>query len=201
MISKYFVVITFISLLLATSCNKVIDEFYLSQEMKMQIPFEGYEQITFKNNIGELEILKASERHSEVREYQEGNFYRVHKTINETEWIIFENDNNKLVIRNSSSRVGDHLCLTFTTTGKSFVGCFYTPLNAETLRFDEQYHDSLSINDIVYYKVFSDSLGYSNPTPELPHPKRIYYTIDYGVIKIEFTDGTAWELKEIEWAQ
>ena len=201
MISKYFVVITFISLLLATSCNKVIDEFYLSQEMKMQIPFEGYEQITFKNNIGELEILKASERLSEVHEYREGNIYNVHKYIEESEWITFENDNSKLVIRIYSSKVGNHLRLTFTTHGKSFVGSFYSPLNATTLRFDEQYHDSLSVNDIMYYKVFSDSLGYSNPTPELPHPKRIYYTIDYGVIKIEFTDGTSWELKEIEWAQ
>lgn len=186
-------------ILVITSCNKVIDEYYLSQEMKSQIPFEGYEQITFINNNGGLEIINAGERINDIYESQEGNIHNVYKYIQEKEWITFENDNSELVLKNSSSKAGDYLTLTFTTNGQSFSGSLYSPLNAESLRFDEQYHDSLIVNDAVYYKVFSDSLMYTIPSPELPHPNRIYYTTKYGVIKIDYTDGTTWELEEIKW--
>lgn len=196
---KYSVFVIILAVLMVTACNKVIDEFYLSQEMRTQIPFEGYEQITFKNDNGGLEILKAGNRINEIFETKEGNIFNVYKYISEKEWIAFENGSSELFIRNSSSKAGNHLRLTFTINGQSFVGSFYSPLNAETLRFDEQYHDSLLVNDVIYYNVFSDSLGYSITEPDLSHPKRIYYSTDYGVVRIEFTNGTSWDLKEIEW--
>jgi hypothetical protein len=29
------------------------------------------------------------------------------------------------------------------------------------------------------------------------HPSIIYYNIEYGIVKVDFDDGSSWELKEI----
>ncbi|PLW93834.1 MAG: hypothetical protein C0591_13835, partial [Marinilabiliales bacterium] len=63
----------------------------------------------------------------------------------------------------------------------------------------ELYYDSIDINNKMYYDIFSDTLKHEGIIPIDPNPVRCYYSTEYGVIKIDFSDSTSWELEHIEW--
>jgi len=43
----------------------------------------------------------------------------------------------------------------------------------------------------------------SRPIPEnlMKYPIKIYYSTEFGILKVDFSDGSFWELESIEWAE
>jgi hypothetical protein len=63
--------------------------------------------------------------------------------------------------------------------------------------------DSLKVNESWIYEVFFDTLYYiyNQPFPQdlLFYPNKCYYSTSLGVVRIDFSDGSSWELEEIIW--
>lgn len=80
---------------------------------------------------------------------------------------------------------------------------FNLPLSSENLNPGQEYFDSLLVLDHYFYDVYaSNTILDRTPTrkemmKDTVHPSMIYYNIEYGIVKVDFDDGSTWELKEI----
>ena len=91
---------------------------------------------------------------------------------------------------------------TFYTKGPTF----HLPLSVENFSHhlnDKFYLDSLQVFNITYKEVFADSTlfgGFSyaqrHLTPEI-RPTTFYYTVNEGIIRIDFDDDSFWGLTEV----
>jgi hypothetical protein len=66
--------------------------------------------------------------------------------------------------------------------------------------------DSLNILNKYYYDVIVDSgllynASYGSSCDDWNKVTCLYYTTNYGFIKLEFEDGSSWELKSIDWGE
>jgi hypothetical protein len=191
--------IVFISLIISVfSCGKLIDEFYRTSEEKAQIPFNGFETITFIDTDSNYIIIQAEDRFDEVYESPE--------CINCRDYSIFErtriNLSNNLYGLNLSIGSGsrkNYFSLSFGMDGEGFGCGLISPLSKKTLRDTEVFYDSINTSIKTYYNIFSDTLTHTGMIEIDPYPVRCYYSTGYGVVKIDFSDSTSWELEHIEW--
>ncbi len=78
---------------------------------------------------------------------------------------------------------------------------FLLPYDSNEINNELFILDSLQIKDTWYKNILSgpvhksiqNGLDYSGPIPE-----RFYYSIEYGIIKFDMSDGTAWEILNSE---
>ena len=190
-----------LTLLIITSCGKVVDEFYLSAEEQAQIPFQGYEIITFITDNKDTIVIQAGERIN--TRYESRTCTQCYDyVVTESEYIQFQNGNIKLHLNMSSTRyphTKNSFHHTISIDSISFSHGFASPLSIENLRSEEIHYDSLLVNNKVYFNIFSDTLTHIGMIDLNPYPVRMYYSLNHGVIKYDFSDGTSWELEEIKW--
>ena len=166
--------------------------------MKAQIPFKGYETITFVDDSNNVYSFQAGEKFNEVYEYEECNSCKDY-SIFEREWIIFNDETYKLLIKISSGTDLYIFSISYSINNVGFRCIFDPPLSQDNLSDNETFYDSLIVNNKTYYHVFSDTLTHTGIIEIDPYPIRCYYSTEYGVLKIDFSDSTSWELERIEW--
>ena len=188
-------------ILLTTSCNKdrLIGEYYFTEEMYEQIPFEGNETLIFIDSDSSNIVLLGGERMNQISKQYEcincSDYYYF-----ESAWISFTNDLYKLSLSMGASPINRFSY--GLTIGETGFGCNYynnLPLSKDNLYGNQMFYDSIIVNNSTYYNVFADTLTHTGIIPINPYPVFCYYSTEYGVIKIDFSDDTYWELKNIEW--
>lgn len=188
-------------ILLITSCDlgKLIAEYYFTEEMYEQIPFEGNETLIFIDDDGNNIVLIGGDRINEIHKVDEcitcSDYYYF-----ETGGIKFSNDTYILTLSMEASTEYKFL-IGLNIEGTSFTYTYYDnlPLSKEYLQGDEVFYDSINVNNSTYYNVFGDTLINGGTIPIGIYPVFCYYSTEYGVIKIDFSDDSYWELEDIEW--
>ena len=194
-----YTLLTVLLILLIYSCGKkLLGEYYLSDKMKAQIPFRGQEKITFIDENQNSYTLQSGDKFNEIYEYQECNSCKDY-SIFEREWIIFSDALYELLLKISSGKGLYVFSISYSYNDIGFRCTFKSPLSKDNLRDNEIYYDSLILNNKTYYKIFSDTLTHNGMIEIAPYPVRCYYSTEYGVVKIDFSDSTSWELDHIEW--
>ncbi len=189
--------LTVLIMIILTSCGKLIDEFYLSEEMKAQIPFKGFETITFIDDSCNIYVLSGGERFNQVIKQNECiNCYDYYYIENES--IEFNNEFYEIGLFSEASG-SSRFSIRFKIDNLTFRCSFNSPLSQDNLRENEIFYDSLIVNNKTYYHIFSDTLSHTGIIEIDPYSVRCYYSTEYGVIKIAFSDSTSWQLESIEW--
>jgi len=201
------ILILFILLVIFEGCykkDKLVGEYYLTDEMKQTVPFDGSETIYFidiedtitlnqgtRNNyintiyISQTEYTYGEQNNTEFRT-ETGN-YNIYLVLQSN---YYYNPGRMKVIwgeRNNNALVNE---------GEFH---FRLPLSITTLEQGQWYLDEMEVQDVSYINVYCDSIGFIMGTDGPNHPKKVYYTEEAGIIKIDFTQGNSWELLKIDW--
>ena len=199
--TKIKLLFLFFAISLITACNggKLIEEYYLSDEMLKQIPFNGFESITFINYDNNKVVFTCGIRYNEI--------HKVTECVNCKDYYYFENDYIKII--SDTINIGlsmeaspdSRFTIQFSTSETSYTCDFWNniPLNKNNLSNTEFYFDSLIVNNTKYVDVFGDIFYQSGSSAIYPQPDSCYYTTENGIIRIRFSDDSYWNLEEIEW--
>lgn len=189
-------------------CNtkdKLVGEYYLTNEMKQTVPFDGFETVYFIDgedtivfDRGERSIFIPTIRIS-PNEYTYGEY-------DDTE---FNTDDGKYSIMiflqttyyNSYPGRGKIIWEKLDDNVLKSKGLFLfnIPLSTTTLKPGQWFLDEMEVRGVNYANVYCDSIPYTGGYTWPNEPKTIYYTEESGIIKIEFTQGNTWELLKIDW--
>ena len=194
---KLFLKLTFLISLTSVffiSCNKggVTGEYLLTDEMKDQNPFNGGERLYFRSDSGELFILSGTEnRLNQTHEVPEGNDTRYYYLL-ETDLMRFSSENQVYFWMEMYGHLPPppryRIDFEYSDKGREFE--FILPLDINTTPFV----DSIYIMNRWYYNVFIDEKEKIDNKAF-----KLYYSTQFGILKIDFSDGSAWELENIEW--
>jgi hypothetical protein len=184
--------------------DKLVGEYYLSEEDKAAVPFHGYESSAFVHGIDDSIQLTAGPR--------ENQLHKGYLDNEQTEYVIWEDDyiaftNDIYILKyflstNSVKYLAIDLKYKVASDEVSYSAFYKLPLSKENLLDKNIYSDSLLMHNNWYYNIFIDSMIYSAqyPKPEInPYPTWCYYSSFNGMIKLDFSDGSSWELKENVW--
>jgi len=182
--------------------EELVGEYYLSEETRSLIPFAGYEKLVFVvDSIDMTELLAGHRSDTIIRGYIDEDEHEY--IFCESDYIYFSNSEYAI-----SLRVGT--CI-FDPTGLGFGFFFldsnYTYSNDISVNPDDNRYkviDSLMINGSWVHEVLFDTLYYAHnqppfPSDSFPYPTKCYSSKTLGVVRIDFVDGSFWELKEIIW--
>jgi hypothetical protein len=201
---KYLIFILFIGLVIfmEISCDNCepASQFLLTEQQKKQNPFKGFEKIIFNsgdstiefNGTGRNNRIMEYEFHTShcdrsFREYDELNFsstfYEVYfKMQGQNSFSIFFNDSIRDVFVES---------------------WFYVESDPNKNSGYAELIDTLNIDGTQFFNIYKDTLYQNYSMPDFPdslkHATYLYYSINYGIVKFDFSDGSTWELKEIVW--
>lgn len=199
-----FLLILFLSLIVfIIACEDcgLMYENLLTEKQKSQIPFNGNEKIIFHDGQNLREYVGQEKIDSMYRQYPYTNescswYTEEHYRIifkEEIGYLIFSliaNDDFLIIIRESEYKFLSSMNM--------------DPLTGELSDFDKLM-DSLSINNSLFYNIYKDTLvetSYPNNIPDsIPHPLSLYYSTEFGIVRIDYSDGTVWELQEIIWQE
>lgn len=187
-----------LTLLFFTSCSKLTNEYYLTPEMKAQIPFQGFETISFINDSANIINLIAENRQNKIDETFECINCKDYYT-SEIESIVLKNNLYSISLTMGASK-NSAFYIDF-KYGEEGFSCAYTslPLAKLTLQNGQMFYDSIVVNNKTYSDVFADTITHTGKIQSDPYPTYCYYSTEYGVIKIDFSNETSWELEKIEW--
>jgi hypothetical protein len=181
--------------MLLDSCTKshLLEEFLLTDEMKNQNPYKVDDKIVFISNNGQVSAWNVKGRYNKVDEVYAG--------INTKEYYILEEERTSISNDDSTNndsfqlKMGGHL-----SKPPKFLISFYNNGNNSGFEFNLPFSpqtsnslDSLYVVDRWVRNVFfcendkSDLKAY-----------RIYYSTIYGIIKIDFSDGSFWERSNLQ---
>ena len=82
---------------------------------------------------------------------------------------------------------------------------FNIPLDKNNLDDNQLYFDSLLVNNTMQYDIFAgvpdlDRIPTTKQTLlDTVHPSMFYYNKQNGLVKVDFDDGSSWELLKIDW--
>ena len=211
---KYPKAIIFVVLLLIlSSCKKKCEEYYLGSLIYMN-PYNGNEVLNYHNSTGDDIIFIGQGRSTRMNTLQASYSGDV---CTSTEWdnCYFEEESKlfeiMIFLRPTTSNVHAHLDLIL--QNHSYIDSGYydyqyqinfkMPLDKNNLGDDQSYYDSLFIYNTMQYDVFAatprlfKSISLKEVLMEPIHPSQIYYNVHNGLVKVDFDDGSTWELKEI----
>lgn len=197
----------FLLLLLAVgvsfACKKELGEFLVGS-YKVYNPHNGNETLLFQTDNGDTVRFYGNGRYSEIVENNEGDGKDY--WINEIDICSFSTSDKKYSLRMILDSYEDHgvtMTLSFhEQVGQDtffFATSHYSELPPnEDMFLPKEYLDSLQVFDKYYFEVYADySLGIPiSPTTDV-RPITIYYTMDAGIIKIDFEDDSSWGLTQI----
>lgn len=207
---KYPKAITLVVLLLIlSSCKKKCEEYYLGSLIYMN-PYNGNEVLKYHNSTGDDIIFIGQGRSTRMNTLQASYSGDV-CTSTEFDNCYFEEENNKYKLTISLRPTTDYqsaylglnlLDYTFNDYWHyNSRSLFNLPLKMESLKPGQSYFDSLLVLNKYFYNVFADEpeldTSPNKSNNDTVHPSIFYYNTTHGLIKVDFDDGTSWELKEI----
>jgi hypothetical protein len=191
-----------IVLLLGYSCNEcnLASELILTEQQKKQNPFSGDEKIIyqFQDTLIEFFGNGRSNWQQEVLVSTYGCDYNVY----EHDVTLF--DNNKFGLSYSMlGRTDFQIEILYKLYDFSLLSQLELDQSTGEISRYTKFIDSLEVNNTQYASIYKDTLdlliGDEISIDTMKHAIYIYYSTDYGVIKIDFSDGSTWELEEIVW--
>ena len=190
--------------LLFSNCKKKCDESLLG-DLIYTNPLTGNETIVFYGTNEENIIFKGQGRHTCMYETN----YNNQCCMVETDDCHFDEENKKYKLLIHLSPNTDYQPANLVLFFRDYTynaywhynsrSLFDLPLKVDGLKPGQSYFDSLLVLNRYFYNVFADEpeLDTSKSTNDTVHPSMFYYTTSHGIIKIDFDDGSSWELKEI----
>ncbi|MCF8348069.1 MAG: hypothetical protein K9G61_04585 [Bacteroidales bacterium] len=186
--------VSIVSLLYSCNEGHITGKYFLTDEMKSQIPYHGGETLFFTRNNVDTIMIVAMDRVNKVYEILDG--------INTNNYSIWEeesiylnidtipNDTNSISLKMMTDFSGRNTFLEIVVYRGTLTNRFsYTlPLSKEYT----PYIDSIYIMNRWIKDVFVHETALENT---------MYYSTQYGIVKIDFSDGSFWELERIEWAE
>ena len=205
---RIFKFILFISLITIVSCNKEKGENLLG-DLKNQNPYNGDETIIFLDDQGDSIVFYGDGRSSYLFESPTSANKRYYY-VNERDECNFTEKNKKfrfsiyLTSRNKTGALMDILLTKIDKENNAECsninnGGYILPL-LENYRNTKLFMDSLMVLNKYYYNVITDSgllTHISGVCDTWNKVARLYYTTSHGIIKLDFEDGSTWELKQI----
>jgi hypothetical protein len=191
---KIALFVLFVITLNHTGCYKPIIKgtFLLTDEMKAQNPFKGGEKIYFVSDSGKLFTYNCDFRRDTVI-----------KTICsiEGDYCIYEEDETFFKMVNDTTGT-NYFSLKMCRTGVDPLFFVYFNKNKEegTISFEfdlplsnetSDFIDSIQVLDKWYYNIYKAE----NKKDE--KISKLYYSTEYGIVKLDFSDGSYWQLKNI----
>lgn len=185
------------------SCKKELGE-YLVGSYGVYNPFNGYETLLFQTSNEDTIRFYGNGRYSEFVDNYEGDSRDY--WVNEIDICWFSTSDEKYSLQFMLDSYEDHgvnmTLIFYEQIGQDtffFASSHYSELPpTEDMFLPKEYLDSLQVFDKCYYDVYADySLGTPiSPTTDV-RPTTIYYTMDAGIIRIDFEDDSVWGLTEI----
>ena len=196
------------------SCKENCTEYSLGNLIYSN-PYSGSETIVFVKTDGDSLVFNGEGRYrSSARTEYTGDCY-----ISEIDYCMFMESEGRyrIFLQLSPTSFHDPARMFLQVSDYTYNERWHyssmvellLPFSEENLIEDQLYFDSLMVIDKYYYNVYTSKTGLDRsptrpPTSYIPpihsdtiHPSILYYTIDYGLIKVDFEDSTSWELKEI----
>jgi hypothetical protein len=192
-----------IILIVFSTCRKPVEEFYLTAEEKAMIPFKGYETITFISDSYGIEKLVADNRVDEIKKYYTDHTERNYIQY-EDSYINFSNEKYSLGLFMSSYPFPPKsIAFSFGYTDrKNYFHSFFELMGKDS---PNKFLDSLFVIGSWIPDVYYDTMEYVHlePSPDslLVFPVKSYYSKQFGVVRIDFSDGLSWELESIDWGK
>lgn len=185
------VVLGVVLCIIATSCNKGIDEErLLTDEMKKQNPYQVDNKIQFLSDAGEEYNLEVVERENEYHEFQNGNYatnylIEIEKTsINSTDTV-----HDIYFGLEMSTLPRYELKIWFQPPYKQgMTATFKLPLSNDL----PEYTDSVYINGKWQHNIYIEEIQKKDSSAF-----RLYYSTEEGVIKVDFSDDSFIILDEL----
>ncbi|MCD4723682.1 MAG: hypothetical protein K8R63_02480 [Bacteroidales bacterium] len=206
----FWISILFFLVVLKTGCDKtnLLDEYYLG-DLIYTIPYQGAEVLVFSSSEGMDLSFPGNGRFRESK--------KNYLSVNSNEYYITEVDycsfidsiNNYSIFFSMKTYRNDppKLWLGFSnnyldkTNEFNANSMFILPLSFNNLQSGQEYFDSIAVGSRYYYHVFSDSCEVYFPSGDnsdtSQYLSKLFYNIDVGLIKLNFSDGIVWELKKI----
>jgi hypothetical protein len=190
-------------LLIFSGCKPaLLGEFLLTEEEKEAVPFKGSETLKY---IYHDSIISLSCNYRKDTTFQAtGGVMTDDYYIWETDEIGFEGGNFE-IFYSLQSREEWYSYDRFSIHWKDDVNNLYAnssfilPLDTDYLDYSQGYLELMTVHGIDYRSVFYDSLKVDTSSSGLSKPVALFYSKSAGIIRLDFQDGSSWQLKEIEW--
>lgn len=211
-IKKYLALFVVILLMiLVSSCKKKCNEYLLGSLTNMN-PYTGNETLVYYNSNGEDILFLGEGRDVTINTVQPQNSG---EECEKTEWdnCYFDEEDElfqlRIKLRPTTDASHAHMFLVIgdyrynDTRPFDYRVSFNIPLNKNNLNEGQAYYDSLDIQSTTHYDVFTAETEYYNKygvkqvAMDTIRPSLFYYNSQEGLLKIDFDDGSTWELKEI----
>jgi hypothetical protein len=197
--------------IIGSNCKKsnLIGEYYLG-DLIYSNPYQGTEMLIYKSSDGKEYSFKCLSRSRTT--------YESTVSVNSNDYYITEHDYTYFIDSTNEYRFGIVLKTNRYNQAEMGIGLsnyllgkednytsnsmFYLPLDKNNLKDGQEYHDSIAINGMFYYCVFSDQCelyfqsGNSSDTNQLLSV--VYYNTAQGLVKLDFNNGVTWEIEEIQ---
>ncbi len=190
---NFIAIILFGIIFLQIGCfkDKIDGEKLLSNEMKSQNPYHENDKIYFESDSAKEYILEVSNRTNEFFEYQHGNY--ASNYLIELEKTSINSMDTSLqygFLLEMESCFGPKLKIIFYPPVKKGMAAYFDlPLS----KTSPQYVDSVYVNEKWHYGVYIEEKAKTESKAY-----KLYYSTELGIIKIDFSDDSTWELKKIE---
>lgn len=185
-LGSVFLIFIFLSLTFL-SCNKtgLQKEYLLTDEMKDQNPFMGGEKLYYLSDSLNQIVFNVLARDNKLHEVPYGQRTNIWD-LYEVEKMYFQSEQNSNIYFDMHYNAGYnfYINLTYNSKGRNLI--FNLPINKENSGFI----DSLLVREKWYYDIFTSDKDTS--------AYKLYYSTEYGIVKVDFSDGSYLELEKIE---
>lgn len=204
---KNFIFYLILLILTIASCGKKELGVNLLGDLKNENPYTGNEKLIFLDQNNDSIIFNGEGRYNEEYEYSNSTTNGYY--INERDNCYFVSVDNKYYIDvYMSSYLSDtkNMAILLTSYGSKNLDSCRSITNYYDLPLYEYYNsgsvrflDSIVVRDKNYYNVYVDSsmTHQWDGCNELNYAERLFYSTQYGILKIDFSDGDTWELADL----
>ena len=196
-----FSLLTTTAILIISACQKekLLGEYYLSNDDKLTVPYSVGDSIRFVTNEHDTIDLLCHLRYSEVsREYISYNKYYTY----ERDVTKINTDEYYLSCQLSTIGMYPSMKLHWSDLDnhRGLVN-FNLPLIPNNLKYGQYIVQEMFVRNTLYHNVFVDSTAWRSG-PEIDNElKTFYYSIEFGIIKLEFENGDFWEIDSTSYIQ
>jgi len=179
---------------LLTSClkDKIDEKILLSNEIKSQNPYHEKDKLYFVSDSVQVFVLEVSRRTSEFVEFQNGNYA--------TNYLI-EFEKTSIIALDTTQYFGFWLEMEGYSKPPKFKIQFSPPAGEHLHAYfdlplsynNPKYTDSVYVSGKWFYNIYVEETEKIDS-----NPYRLYYSTEFGIIKIDFSDNRTWELEKVE---
>ena len=203
------IALSFLLVISLGSCTKkTVDEYLLTEGEKSLIPFQGSETINYSlSGSDDLVSYKAGTPTSNIYEYSNDHTY-INIWLLEQLSLEISNETGIITFYMQSASPNRPTEFRYNWDNEfdgfpSVGGTSWLPIDT-TQTDTERIIGDLLIGDKTYHDVFVTDLTFPSSYNDtifegLAYPLNFYFSPNYGVVKMDFSDNTYWELENIEW--